>query len=355
MSYYYEEEEPDVHELQKMEIFGSTSERCDKHFEKSRPCPEKIYGVSDQHAVLDTYSAVYPTNSMRGTYKFDFMVQGVTGDQHIGTSDTVDNVTQIEIFPFCIPAPAMNDISVSAFPSIFSVAANTGLFDPRTNINPVTGVTSQIPFCGRITLYLSELGRQSYIGFKGRRHHFEFITTFTGTPGEPDSRIILTPIKNIYTFTEPIQQIHGLTLNFYSPDNELRLPIDQIRGVTFSTNPAGNIQVTVPTTTGNSNIDLTTLLTSGERVYFGGVNFDTTITDNQVYSNHIGSENGLYVGTGITTNTFTFDPNITPISIPVSTAMPSSTSITMYIVKNRIRIPIRFRRIVDRLTNYIAP
>ena len=45
----------------------------------------------------------------------------------------------------------------------------------------------------------------------------------------------------------------------------------------------------------------------------------------------------------------------TPNPVDPDLSVPSSTQIDVRIAKNRIRIPLRFRRVVDRLTNYISP
>jgi hypothetical protein len=93
----------DVHELLKREAFGDVNDLCDNHFEKSRPCPDAIYGISDQYMVLDSFEMVEESQPQHGMLKWNFMVQGVTGNQRIGVKDKMDTIIEIQIGAFNIP------------------------------------------------------------------------------------------------------------------------------------------------------------------------------------------------------------------------------------------------------------
>lgn len=349
-------EDPNTHELLKSIAFGSYNPACDDHFEKPRPCPNEVYGISDQYAVMDSRLAARPLQVNNGRFRFEFAVQGTSRDQVVGISDLVNTVIQIQVYPFCIAAPLLVDVDRNPFPSAMTLAPNTGAVDPRQS-DPVEGLNSQLAHCARVTLFIQELGRQCHQDVEGRRHHFEFTASVVGTVGEPGTRMMLTPVNDIFTFTEPIQDIHGLTMQFLTPDEELRLPPDEIRGVSFATNAFGFIEVTVPDRLPDGGaIDMTTLVLPGDRIYFDNVSFDVSVFPSaRALSDYLTSSDGLFVGNGPTATTFTLDPNVTPTGIGVNTSLPSSTTPALRIAKNRMRAPFRFRRIVDRLTNYIAP
>src|SRR5579863_2228369 len=97
--------EIDIHELLKREAFAASSASCDSHFEKNRPCPDEVYGTSDQYVMLDSWvkdlSRSDPSN---GVFSWNFMVQGVSQDQNIGVKDKIDTVTGIQLGSFVIPA-----------------------------------------------------------------------------------------------------------------------------------------------------------------------------------------------------------------------------------------------------------
>jgi hypothetical protein len=54
-----------------------------------------------------------------------------------------------------------------------------------------------------------------------------------------------------------------------------------------------------------------------------------------------------------TPDAFWLDPAVSLIDFAPPPALPQI--VTVRIAKRRLRIPIRLRRIVDRLTNYVAP
>lgn len=95
----------DVHELLKREAFGSPNDLCDNHFEKSRPCPDATYGISDQYMTLDSFEMIEESRPQKGVLKWNFMVQGVTGNQRIGVKDKMDTIIEMQIGCFCIPQP----------------------------------------------------------------------------------------------------------------------------------------------------------------------------------------------------------------------------------------------------------
>src|SRR4051812_7511979 len=70
----------DVKEMMKKEMFESENGAYDNHFEKSRPSPEGIKGVSDTFVMFDSFEKTESSDLSRGTFAFNMMVQGVTRD-----------------------------------------------------------------------------------------------------------------------------------------------------------------------------------------------------------------------------------------------------------------------------------
>lgn len=345
----------DVHEAQKGVVFEERDPRCDSHFEKNRPCPSAVYGVSDQHIVLDSAMA-RENRSSSGRYGFNIAPQR-TGDGHIlGVHDTLDTIIQIQVFEFCMPLPLLNDIDASGGDSLTLTPA-AGAFNPRADDDPVGGLRSQLAHCPRVTMHIPEISAQSFYDFKGRRHHFEFDAAVDGTLGEPGARLRLTPVNSVFVFTKPLKDLHDLSLQFYGPDEPLRFPPDEFRhGVSLATNGAGVLVVTVPASYEGAAVDLTALLVAGDRIFFDGITSDpAVVAANGEFDSYLNRADGLYVGTTITANTFTTDPTIAVAGVGINTALASSTAITLRIPKHRMRLPMRFRKVVPELTNYIAP
>lgn len=350
-------DEFDVHEALKANVFGARNPRCDDHFEKSRPCPGGVYGVSDHHLVLDSALVAdgYPGDRERGVYRFNFMVQGDGRPGVVATWSEIVTVTQIQVFPFCLALPELLDLPTSF--SGLTLTSNPGSDDPRADTDPVGGLRSQVsPNCGRVVMELVELGSQSVHDYRGR-HHFEFTSELLGDPASPGARMRLTPVMDTYTFTEPIKDIHGLTLRFRASEKELRFPLDRIEGVRLQTGGAGQLLVLAPATVMSSGpIDFSQLLLPGDRVYLEGVDINPDdFTSAASLTAYLNRPEGLFVGANVNTSDFDLDPSVNPAGLGANAAIASRSPLTLRIAKNRMRVPLRVRGVVDRLTNYIAP
>lgn len=358
----------DVHELLKRELAGGEDvhetlkgiafegdPRCVGHAEKQRPCPATIYGVSDQHVVLDSALATEASPS-KGTFRFNFAVQRVAGDHLVGVRDTLETVTQIQTYPITMALPTLNALPTAALG--VTLTPDNATPSPADDTDPVGGAMSQLAHGSRVTLYISEFGDQCHYDFKGRRHHFEYDATIIGTVGTIGARLLLTPVNPIFTFTEPILDITHMTLSFYGPDEPLRFPVDEVRNVQLSTNGAGNLVITVPATASDgAPTDLTQILVGGDRIFLDNVRVGDGTTTYPSLDTYLSRPDGLWVGPAgvITATSFTTDPLINPDGFGASESLPLLASITLRIAKNRMRAPFRFRKVVPRLTNYIAP
>ena len=205
-----------------------------------------------------------------------------------------------------------------------------------------------------MTVYIPEVGLQSFHDYNHRLHHFEYTASLVGVDGEPGTRMLLTPVNDIYTFTQPLKSIDGLTLQFSSPDAPLALPVDAVDGVTFATDGAGAVVVTAPAALSNgSPVDLSALLLPGDRVFFDGVTLGGATPDFLAIQAYLSKSDGLFVGAAVTARTLTLDPALTLPTVGLNTAVPTSTSVRMRIAKNRLRAPFRVRKIVERVSNYL--
>lgn len=388
----------DVHELAKREIFASESAADDDHFEKSRPGPSSVHGFSDQVVVLDSWVKVRTSRVEAGEFQWNLMVQGVTGDEVIGVKDRIETVVKISIDPFSMPllpdvAYAPTPTPYPAFPTgtnrVVTLQNNGNAADPLLPNSPVlvpVGVPatpygqyplpllvppsithtpwinnplSQTPCNGRVTVQIAEAGLQSYSDRNGARHHFELALVYPGLAGANPNLLQALPVHSEYTFTDPLRDVHNLTLVFRGPDTPLRFEPDCFYDIEIDDDAAGAPapgQFLVFNVPGHN-------LNVGDRIYVTGFRSGNAALDRVV-----NSLDGLvasaspgtappYPGTGEpipTPNQFWTDPAISVIDLtsPVPT-LPATA--TVLIAKRRMRIPLRLRSMVPRLTNYMNP
>lgn len=374
----------DIHELLKREAFASPNHACDDHFEKNRPCPDAVYGISDQYMVLDSFEKLETSIPAAGDFRFNFMVQGVTQNQTIGVRDVVSTVIAIQVGTFFIPTiypyqyvlnpPTPASPLTSGLPGLFQNGPNLATSAYQ---DPLAGPLSQIPYGGRITLELREIGLQSYSDRGGVRHHFEFdaVPVFAASgslsteiaepiigpafapPPLVGMRLVPLPAWDHFFFTDPIQDIQGLSLLFRNPDFPVQFPQDIVYGAqAFTDNTRWpGIVFTIPA--GPAPQGTSALISPNDRVIISGFT-----SGNAVIDSYINRTQGLAVGSASDLMSISLNPSvdISPL-VPtrpapgVQTPIPSSARVNIAIPKNRIRIPMRFRKVVQRLTNYMSP
>lgn len=349
----------DVKELLKKEMFLSKSRACDDHFEKSRPCPDGVKGVADSLIMFDSFEKTEESDPAKGIFKFNLMVQGVTRDQAIGIKDKIETIIEMQMGPFTIPL-----LSAVAY-TLNDPVTNTGL--PRLIANgapPTDGALgvplTQLPFSDKITILVKEMDSQCYISRLNTKYHFEMDCKLRVPQGGGTAdRIDLTPATHgwdTYVFTDPIKSGDGFTFVFRNPDKEVKFPPDCLYGITAQTNAAQLLQFNA---VGHG-------LVAGDRFNVKGFTSGNSIIDN-----YVKRLDGLIVGAGgLTANTFRPNPDVdlTPLGLPINTQIvppaaapmtdnttpvPPSTRIDILIAKNRVRIPMRVRGVVERLTNYM--
>lgn len=373
--------QPDVHEMMKWQAFSGRNPRCDTHFEKSRPCPDDKFGVSDIVAVMDSWLLSSPPDWKTGKFPFTFAIGQQSGKGNVGVFDTIHNVIQIQVGEGFMAIPELVDIDSNNNVSGFSLAPSPGTSDPRTGDNPLTSGNTQLPFGGRITMYLKEVGKQAYSDRNSRNHHIEFDTEIVGSSDEPNAFMRLTPVNELYTFTQPIQDISQLTLEFYNPDETVRFPVDTLWNITLSMSPGGanmpplnTLILNAPSITGdNRDLDFSQILDPGDRIFIEGLEIDTSVDEFSVLGSmqrYINKKEGLFIGNylaypGLEPNQITLDPlpninttianNIRANPDYASGVIKLSKNGVLRIAKNRMRIPFRMRRVLGKTTNYIDP
>jgi hypothetical protein len=306
----------DVKEILKQQVKSPT--------DNYRPNPTKLYGISDQYIILDSVEKNAASHPEYGELSFNFMIQGVTRNQNIGVRDQLDTIIEMQIMPFFIPL--LQDVEYSLNVNNLTLTANPSA--------PTNGALTQLPFGGRVTLVFSEIGLQSISDASEKRHHFEFDSALAPTK----DRLILTPINDKYIFTDPIKDIHGLTACFYNPYERISFPPDILYNV-------------IPTSKSNPpQLDFEVKyhnLLPGDRIFITGLS-----TSDSAINSYINRRDGHIVGNGTTSTIVRLNPDVdtTSLGFPFT-----SGPVIIIIPKNRIRIPLRLRRIIDRLTNYIAP
>ena len=357
----------------------------------------KQLGICDHYMILDSYQKLEDSHLELGEYKFNFSPRGGTRDQAIGIRDDITRIIEITVSKFTIPLTKLESFNsvtiVAANPSlsVLELAANPS--EPSANISSVSSRHQQYAY-QRITMLMRDISAQSFIDNENTQHHFEFDITAIGhtTGAGHGNKLLMTPIDDNYVLTDPINHVHGMSINFFNPDYPLKMPPDVIYGVTLysatpntAASPTDNIiqfRFSEPT----AQLELL----YGDRIYFKGFESNYTlsstnakITQNHVLNRYINRQEGHIIGEDIVSVTSSIvslvvtasnniyniylNPNIKTINLDnltssgsVGTAyangeeIKSKTRVNMYIAKNRIRIPVRFRTLSKKYTNGIV-
>jgi hypothetical protein len=372
----------DTHELLKREAFATDVPACDAHFEKNRPCPYGQYGVSDQYVCLDSWQKLPESSISSGVFRWNFMVQGVTGNQVMGVRDVVDTVIEIEMGSFSMPILEEVPYVLQGLfvplggPTVLLVHNNTnGLSGPpqltgnqypqnvgtsaATPFSPwINNPYTQVPFGGRFTVYVGESSLQSFSDNNGARHNFEYQLSSPAENGWNPNMVLARPIdgSHRYFFTDPLKDVHGMTLTFRSFDQPLSF-LPDVYDEAIVTNSAGsapnpNAPFIVFNIPGHN-------LNQGDRFFVAGYVSGISVLDAYVNraAGHVAAGDPtiapLAPGTPIPDpNNFFTDPAIGLAAI--GGPPPAAKIATVYIAKRRLLIPMRMRRMIPRLTNYIT-
>jgi hypothetical protein len=432
------EERLDVREILKREALNPLPPPA----HAGRPQP---LGISDQYVMLDTFLKLRESATDRGEFRWNFMVQGVTGDEVIGVRDEIDNVIEIQIGSFAMPnlpeVPYVvdgggyiannkmvgqilldaNNISDVYAPTLgynqyateFLVPGNgEAALAPLGNFNTlipwIHNPYSQVPFFGGFTVQVREAGLQSYSDRNGARHHFDLRLTAPIDGGSNPNMLLAAPQTgkdwDTYTFTDPLKDIHGISLVFRNPDIPIRFLPDCLYNTAVDIWINGSLDPPPPPYLRfyypghklrmgdrifvqgfkSGNVELDTYVNRPEGLVASGdptdpykINPGVLITKREVVVNEEDPtiievkyvEDG-YFWTDPAINLFNVKfPGIVPEvpEVPGSPPVPAipahpgmvsfiaTQTVTVCVANRRMRIPMRIRRIVDRVTNHITP
>jgi hypothetical protein len=238
----------------------------------------------------------------------------------------------------------------------------TILTPPNTFIVPwINNPYTQIPFGNRLTIQIREAGLQSFSDRNGARHHFEFTVTHISLAGLNPTMLQAIPLSgslwDAFIFTDPLKDVHGVTLVFRNPDIPIRFEPDCLYEVTVASDgaaaPGPFLQFQAPAHG----------LNAGDRIFVQGFASGVPVLDafvNRAEGLVVSGDPALAPlppGTPLASaglpNVFWTDPAISIIDFAPAPVLPQI--VTVCIAKRRMRIPIRLRRVVGRLTQYIAP
>jgi hypothetical protein len=336
-----------VKEALKNMMFQSNSPQCDNHFEKNLPCPSDILGAADIYLDLDgVYKNVAGTNLRQGIIGFNINNEATTGKQAIGTFSTLENIIEIVVGNFYLPA--YQDLTDTAAGTTFELGPK-GQTENQFALEYGI-IKAEIIRMDRQTNSISGVGDRYHVSFHAKLEVPEDILPDPPLPGEPvynrqvRPRFRLTPEKDRdrFIFTTPINTLDDFSIRFHGQTKIMPLLNDVFYNVGVT---AGS-----PVIFTYSNHGLLT----GDVIQFK--DFKASSPTNQI-NTALGNWN-LATVTVIDVDTFSlsYQPENGAV-IPLDDDGPITFDSTVDLIMpwRRIQIPVRVRKVVDQLTNYINP
>jgi hypothetical protein len=338
------------------------------------------WGVSDQYVVLDSFEKVENSEISKGELIFNFGVKQPTANQIIGINAELANIIEVEISPFYLPSIPLlpyitNDAEDDTMtplivpdPTLPRLSINTA---PPEQITLIGSSQSMACFGGRLAVEFKDCDTQSIIGLNGTRFHFEMqaeLSTFL-------NNVIVTPVKSAwdrFVFTEPHSSLTKLTVNIKNPDDGIFLPPDVLYNVDpiISQNSSGQPVLAFRITRQNHDI------LTNDRIFIRYIDLTNGMNDpifrnidkwlNSVDGHLVGMEGTTVVDKNylasnqVVTTEIRLNPDLNlydvtqsnPARYSVGTVLSSASRVNICIAKNRIRIPLRFRKVLNKFTNY---
>lgn len=383
-------ERPDVHEYLRSAVRGVDGNEGGPLTLLTGRDPS-VFGVSDQYLTLDSFMKQPASNLAAGEFRWSVMVQGVTGDDAIGVTGTLENVIEAQINGFDWPrVPDVEYLqAVSGFtlfsnnpaapnpprlvanvPPAAAGAAAPGQYPPAllaysqtTTQDWIHNPLSQTPY-GRVTVQIREAGAQSFSDRIGR-HHFDMELVWAGANGGRPDGVRATPNAGVggagdrYVFTDPLRSLQEISLVFRNPDTAIRFSPDVYYSALARAGTVAVAGAAVPleiNLAAANNGEPAHGLAAGDRVFITG--FASTSTSLNSYVNRadghvVNAAAAVAPGETIPGGVVYLDP--TPDLNGLAVAGATLSRCNVYIARRRMRIPLRLRRILPRTTNYIQP
>lgn len=367
---------PDVREILRRELPAGP--------EGGRPAADKPHGVSDHYLVLDSWRKEPSSDVGRGEFRFSLMVGGATGERVIGVRGPVSTVVEIQLAPFPLPPlPEVPYVLRAAPPAptgrdtlaFYHNNANGGAGAPllaAAQYPPVGPAAappyapwpfnpySQLADSGRFTVQIREAGLQGFCGPDGARHQFEFFhVAAAGLGALPPGVLLARPPEggwDTFTFTDPLRELHELSLVFRGPDSPLRFDPDVLYDAQVfldaAAAPGPFVGVRAP---GHG-------LLAGDRVFLRGARTGFPALDAYLgrAEGHVAAGDPSLPPLGPAApialadpDVFFLDPAVSAADLSGAGSLPAACEV--FVAKRRLRIPVRCRGVVDRVTNYMSP
>lgn len=279
-------------------------------------------GISDQYIVLDTLKKNMNSNPSKGIFSFDLSYRVPPSNNHVRSSDSLSDLIEIEIFAFYIEKP-------KPIPFITT--------PEQTNTHPKL-VSTSTPTADALKSYsdvfmleIKELKPNAVADYDQRWHTFMLTPTIT-----PSDNFFLMPLNGIYQFTDITEHLSTITIQFYSDNNYISFYDDIYYNVLpIKTNIGTDNYITfnIP----NHSLD------THDRIHIYGLS-----TNDNIITMYLLRNEGHLVNI-MDTNTIRLDPDVD------ITNVVNISRCNISVDKRRIRIPLRFRKVMRRITNFKSP
>lgn len=343
--------------------------------------PATPWGVSDQYIVLDSFEKVENSNISNGELVFNFGFQRPTASNTIGINGTLNNVIEFQIGAFYIPSvPLLPFITNDNQDTNFTPLEVPNKQLPRLTINTGTPEVynaigsnqSMACYGGRLAVEFKGENAQGIIGLNGSKFHFEMQANLSFTL----TNVIVTPLPHgwdKFSFTQPIRDISRMTVVIKNPDDGIFLPPDVLYGVVPFIDQNGIGQPVLAFRVSRQNHDILV----NDRIIIRSVNFSGGENDpifklvdewvNNIDGHLVGQQGTSVIDPNylmkseVVETTIRMNPDVNlydivqsnPTRYYVGKVLSSSTRINICIAKNRIRIPLKLRKIVlGQQTNF---
>jgi len=345
----------DVEERLKLDMFKSDEPACDNHAQKNVPCPDGTVGYVPVVCTLDSWYKRENSDPARGIFGWNMNVQSPPqDDESIGVFELPQTIVRATVGNFSIVLPAPEPYQLNA---VFAANQSLPVLTVNTGAPTADSVAlprTQIPFSNRVYMLVNEWS-QCFYGQNGVRYHFIFdVLTVTAY------RLQLVPVQGFsqFVFTDPQRDVHGLTVQFTTPDLPLSLPQDVFTNVQVSVSAAGNfLTFTIP---GHGlSGGAPAAYSDADRIMIKGLQ----ITNATVPANYLGVLNtylsnpaGFIVGVGgLTTDQFRLNPDVdvSQFGLAPNTVLSTRGPVTVRVARRRIQLPMRFDCVAQRLTNFL--
>jgi len=264
--------------------------------------------------VLDSFEKREESDPTVGRFQFDLVLGHPTREsRQIGMREVPSNITSIEIasFPWPTLEPVAYTLNIAGTsPGLPVLIMNTA--------DASAAERTQLPFGSVVSAELLEMTAQGAAMRRGRAH-FEFrIADGLARPVDDRDALVLAP---------GTPSLDRVSLVFRNPEYPVMFGRDCLYGAKAYVGSSSQIRFEYA---GHG-------LNAGDRIFVGGF-----VSGISVIDTYITRAEGLNVGTGgLTTDTFFLNPHVGVGDLgSVADGISVGTYITIYVAKNRIRIPI---------------